>query len=121
MRKGTPLKAAEHPAKDPAKNIRLGFHISHMQHRRMKLLAAERHVKLQTVFTEALEHLLKLCDQKEPRYYAPPLRSMSTATTIWITRSLNDRLDELIERDRRPTSVIFETAAIAYLDVQSDL
>ena len=116
MRKGTTLKSLQSPAKDPTNNVLFGFRISRTLHHGMKQLAAKRHVKLQTVFTEALEDILNRCEQEKLRYYAPPMKALSIQTTSWISRSLNHKLNKLIERDERSIGAIMETATIAYLE-----
>ena len=118
-RKETPLRALRSPAFDPDNNALIGFKLSRTLHVRMRLLAAQRRVKLSTVLIEALEYLLALRAKQEIRYFAPPTGGLSLQTSMWIPQILNRKLEELIERDQRGPSVILETATITYLDATS--
>ena len=115
-RKETPLRALHSPHLDPINNVLIGFKISRKFHLRMRLIAAERRVKLSTVIIEAIEYLLNLREQKELRYHAPPIGNFGLRTTMWISQTLNHKLESLIKQDQRSASMIVETATIAYLD-----
>lgn len=118
-RRGTALRALHSPAHDPDKNAIIGFRITRTLHARTRLLAAQRRVKLSTVLIEALEYLLELRGKQEISYFAPPMGELGIRTSMWISQTLNRKLEELIKRDQRAPSVILESATIAYLDAQS--
>lgn len=119
-RKETPLRALRSPAHDPDNNAMIGFKLSRTLHVRMRLLAAQRRVKLSTVLIEALEYLLELRKKQEIRYFAPPMRGLGLQTSMWIPDILNQKLQDLIKRDQRGQSVILETATITYLDANAE-
>lgn len=104
---------------DPVHNTKLPFRISRDIHMQMKVYATRRHVPLHIVYTEAFEMLLERRAHETFPYYAPPMKTLSIETTIWVARALNDRIYELGRRDERPIGAVVETAAICYLQEHS--
>ena len=94
---------------------KIGFRVATTLHLAMKLLASEKNVRQEEVYTEAIKYFISMREHKDIVYTAPPLPPLSSRVTVPMEPNLAATARTIMEHDRQPLSDVFQTAVRAYL------
>lgn len=118
MPKGNNGKEKKRPGRPTYRTFhdRIGFQVAAPLHQTMKTVAAERSVRLEEVYTEAIKLLLKQREREQVLFTAAPSYPLSSRVAVPMDPDLIATIRAVSKAERQRLIDIFQTAVRLYLD-----